>query len=180
MPEKHKSTLPAPPKTGLKHGLYSWVSSKKIPQGRAFQKIRAELSKMRGELIDAHGGEDITPDAAIMVDSAIEALGVQKLLGLYVRKYGVIDGQAAKRGRLELSPILSRNWIGYANVTRQAILALKELDAQQRPANVPTIADIIAEHDEAEAQAGQDAPENGLERAKEGRTTDPLVEDNGQ
>jgi len=61
---------------------------------------------------------------------------------------GVVDGQSAKRGRLELSPILSKNWISYGNMVRLAILALKELDAQKQTEPAPTIAEIIAEYDE--------------------------------
>jgi len=82
----------------------------------------------------------------------VEALGVQKLLGLYVRKYGVVDSQSAKRGRLELSPILSKNWISYGNTVRQPILALKELDARKQTEPAPTIAEIITEYDEQAAR----------------------------
>jgi len=82
----------------------------------------------------------------------VEALGVQKLLGLYVHKYGVVDSQSAKRGRLELSPILSKNWISYGNTVRQPILALKELDARKQTEPAPTIAEIITEYDEQAAR----------------------------
>jgi hypothetical protein len=169
MPDKPRREYPAPIKKPARSGLYSWVSSKKLPQGRAFQAIRRELTAVRGELVAQHGGEKITPDALILCDSIVEALGVQKLLGLYVRKYGVINALEAKRGRLELSPILSKNWISYGNTVRQAILALRELDkGQGRGDDVPTIAEIIRECDEEEA-AAQAA------RAKEAATRGPAL-----
>jgi len=152
MPETPLKKLPAGPEKPARHGIYSWVSSKKLPHSRSFQAIRRDLSVMREELIRQHGGGKISPDAAILVDSVIEALGVQKILGLYVRKFGVVDRQAAKRGRLELTPILSKNWISYGNTVRQAILALKELDARKQAEPAPTIAEIIREYDEQAAQ----------------------------
>jgi len=195
MPETTSKHLPALPEKRPRSGLYSWVSSKKLPQGRAFQAIRRELTAMRGELVAQHGGERITPDAAILVDSVVEALGVQKLLGLYVRKYGVIDAREAKRGRLELSPILSKNWISYGNSVRQGILALKELDGHTPPEQAPTIAEIIRESDEAEeaerkaAEAAQQSHSNceadgpgGAqdERTVEGEAKDQGVDEDGQ
>ena len=84
----------------------------------------------------AHGGEDITPEAEILIDNVVEGMGVQKILGLYVRRYGVIDGKAATRGTLELSQISSRNWVGYANVVRQEHPGLP--GARERPPAGPT------------------------------------------
>jgi hypothetical protein len=159
MPDTKKKDALAPTDKRTKHGLYSWVSNKRLPKGQAFQFIRRELTQLGEELKEAHGGDAITPEARILVDSIVEGLGVQKILGLYVRKYGVIDGQAARRGRLELSPILSKNWIGYANVVRRGILALKELEKdRQRDHGGPTLEAIRAEYEvQAEAVAGQDA-----------------------
>jgi hypothetical protein len=145
--------------TRAKHGIHSWVDSKRLPRGRAFTKTRRELGALRMALIERRGGDEkITPEELILIDSVIEALGVQKLLGLYVKQYGVVDGQSARRGRLELSPILSKNWIGYANVVRQAILALESLKRNaQGPVLTP--AELIAAIDaaaETEAQAARD------------------------
>lgn len=124
MPYKTRQTALVRPR----HGLSSWVKSKKLPKGRAFQVVRRELSLLRDDLIHAHGGDAITPEARILVDSVIEAMGVQKILGLYVRTYGVLDTQAAKHGRFELSPIMGKNWVSYGNVVRQGLLALRELE----------------------------------------------------
>lgn len=107
--------------------LYSWVNSKRLPKGRAFQKVRRELAAYRLELIAEYGGERISPQALALVDATVEAMGVVKILGLYTRQFGVINSQAAKRGSLELTPLLSRSWLGYQNMIRQNIAQLEEL-----------------------------------------------------
>lgn len=174
MPENTtKAALTLVGKAGVrpaKHGLYSWIDSKRIPRGRAFQAIRRELAAVRSELIEVRGGDArVSAEQKILIDSIVEALGVQKLLGLYVRKCGVIDGQAAKRGSLELSPILAKNWVSYGNVVRQAILALKELDARRPGENAPTLAEIIAECDAEEAKA-QERAAGGAGVAQDGQS----------
>ena len=166
MPEDSKNgrplTIPAGPgkakMTRAKHGIHSWVDSKRLPKGRAFAKTRRELGQLRTALIERRGGDEkITPEELILIDSTIEALGVQKLLGLYVKQYGVVDGQSAKRGPLELSPILSRNWVAYANVVRQALLALESLkrDARDQAAAAGEADRDRGGQAQGEASAGQ-------------------------
>jgi len=166
MPDNKKDALT---RRYVKHGIYSWVDSKRLPRGRAFQKVRRELAQLREDLVQAHGGDTIGPDAMILVDSVVEALGVQKICTLYLREYGVIDGQAAKQKRLELSPILGKNFVSYANVVRQGVLALKEIEKGRQPDNGPTIQTIIAEFDEQAEKAKGTAPE-GPERPVEARS----------
>lgn len=149
MPDKTDS----PAKRPARSGIYSWVKSKRVPSGRAFQKVRRDLGAMREELMQAHGGEKISPDAAILVDSVIEGLGVQKLLGLYVRKFGVVDEAASRRGQVELSPILAKNWISYANTVRQGILALKEIDKARGKDEALTPLEIAAVIDAEKGEA---------------------------
>lgn len=139
-----KDQRTAPGRHLTRSGIYSWVNSKRLPRGRTFVKILKELSILREDLIQQYGGEKILPDVLILVDSAIEALGVQKLLGLYVRKYGVIDEESAKAGRLELNPILGKNWISFANTVRQALLALRELTAIRKEAGALNPLEIAA------------------------------------
>lgn len=154
-----------------KHGLTSWVNSKRLPQGKGFQAVRRELSRLREDLIRAHGGEKIGPDAAILVDSVVEALGVQKLLGLYVRKYGVVDAQSAKRGRLELSPVLGKNWISYQNSVRQGILALRELEKGRQAAPQADIEAILTSYSRP-APADDDTPTGGETTTQQGEDDD--------
>jgi hypothetical protein len=169
MPEKQKKDALAPTDKRVRHGLRSWVNSKRVPYGRTFQVVRRELAVLQEDLIQQHCGKDITPDARILVDSVIEGLGVQKLLGLYVRKYGVIDNRAAKQGRLELSPILGKSWVAYSNVVRQGILALKELEKdRQGDHGGPTLEAIRAEY-EVQAEDAPGSAQEGQTEADEGQ-----------
>jgi hypothetical protein len=173
MPEDTKNSLPLTIPAGsgkarmtrAKHGIHSWVDSKRLPKGRAFAKTRRELGQLRTALIERRGGDDkITPEELIMIDSLVEALGVQKLLGLYIKAYGVIDGQSAKRGRLELTPLISKSWVSYANVCRQAILALEALKADKPGDAALDIQTYIAEFDRKKAgeeAAGSPAQDQG-------------------
>jgi len=172
MPDKPKKDALASVSGRAKHGLYSWVTSKKVPGGRAFQAVRRDLSTMREELIRAHGGEDLTPDAKILIDAVVEAAGVTKILGLYVRRYGVIDAKAAKRGSLELSPILGRNWVSYNNAVRQGLLALKELEKgrQTEPhAEIEAILTSYSRQDDP-AKDGQGIAQERAQDAPGGQT----------
>jgi len=122
-----KSNAPRPPAADVKPYLYSWVSRKTMPSGRSFTKIRRELSQLRCELIGRYGGDKVSPEAITLIDSVIEALGVQKLMGLYIRQAGIIRRDSLKQGNLELHAALGKNWVSYANVVRQNLMALKEL-----------------------------------------------------
>jgi len=144
MPDKTKKDALTATERQPKHGLYSWIDSKRLPRGRAFQKVRRELGRLREELVQAHGGDAISPDARILVDSVIEGLGVQKVLGMYVREYGVIDGRAAKRGQLELMPILAKNWVSYGNTVRQGLLALKEIEKGRQDTGAEDVLAYVA------------------------------------
>jgi hypothetical protein len=170
------------PRKHTPSGLYSWVRSKRLPAGRAFQATRRELAQVREDLIRERGGpEKITAGELILVDSIVEGLGVQKILGLYVRKYGVIDPRSAKRGQLELSPVLGKNWISYANTVRQGLLALGELGkAKGKDDGVPILAEYVRLRDAEKAQAGPDKPEDGVQDAQGGRTDGPEGDGQGQ
>lgn len=154
-----------------KHNLYSWIDSKRMPSGPSFQRIRRELARLRTELIEAHGGDEkITPEARILIDSAIEALGVQKMMTLYTRKFGLVDAVAAHNGRLELSPILGKNYISYGNSVRQALLALAELERSKgREDEGPTPIEILAEavRDEEAGGPADRGPEPAPEDAQD-------------
>ncbi len=158
MPVKKKKDALAPAGKRSRHGIYSWVNSRRLPKGRAFAKTRYELGQLRTAMIDRRGGEGkITPEELILVDSVIEALGVQKLLGLYVKKHGLLDEQAAKAGRLELTPIFSKHWINYAAAVRQGLLALNTIKDGREVDDGPTLAEIIRESDARDAAAAAGA-----------------------
>ncbi len=137
----------APRKRWPKHGLYCWIDIEAAAGGAGrSRRSGGSWGTLRTELIEAHGGEKITPDQRILIDSVVEALGIQKLSSLYLRRYGVIDGVAAGAGRLELNPILGKNWLAFGNTVRQGVLALAELErARKQEDRGPTLIEILAE-----------------------------------
>jgi hypothetical protein len=167
MPDKPKKDALAPCSRPVKHGLYSWISSKKVPGGRAFQAVRRDLTTMRAELLEAHGGEGVTPDAKILIDAVVEAAGVTKILGLYVRKYGVVDARAAKRGSLELTPLLAKSWVSYNNAVRQGLLALKELEKGRQTASQADVEAILTSYCRQEEESAKDGQGSAQDRVQE-------------
>ncbi len=142
--KRKDDALGRPRKRWPKSGLYSWVDSKRMPTTRGFKAIRQDLGRLREGLIEQHGGEGgIAPDARVLVDQIVEAVGVQKILGAYIRKFGLVDGAAAAEGRLEVCPAVGRNWISFSNTARQAILALRELERGRRELPQHEIAEAI-------------------------------------
>lgn len=176
MPEEEKNKLPLVLKKAqgkrcarARSGVYSWISSKRIPQGRTFQKIRRELSiereRFEAEHLDSHG--EVPPGTQALIDGTIEAEGVVKLIGLYLRRQGVVDGAAAKRGSLELSPLLARSWVTYQNCIRQNVVVLEEMKRARAkggdPGAGPTI--VIEEASESVVRPAG--------RGAEGKTDEP-------
>jgi hypothetical protein len=150
-----------------------------MPSGRAFVKIRRELSRLREDLIEQYGGDKVSPQAVILIDSVIEALGVQKLQGLYIRKAGIIRQDSLEAGNLELHSILGKNWISYANVVRQGLMALRELGAphEERGLTPAELAEAITL--EAAEMASQGKETEECEKSPQDAKGGPPAQDPG-
>ena len=135
-----------------KHGVYAFLASGRLPSGRAWKKTQREVSRIRESLIEQYGGKGIQPAVLTMIESAIEGLMIQRLSGLYIKKAGILRGDSLLKGNLELHSILSGQFISYANLVRLNLEAAARLASQKAPEGpIPTIAEIIREHDEAQA-----------------------------
>jgi hypothetical protein len=112
------STLPAIPsrktKGGarLKHGIVSFLKTGAIPSGRAFRRVQKEVSDLRLALVEQYGGDKIKPDVLAMLEGAIEALSVEKLCALYVKRAGILRRDCLKDGNLALHDVLGKHYIG--------------------------------------------------------------------
>ena len=83
------------------------------------------LEDMRRDIINQLGGPGaITPTQEALVESTIQALGVQLLAGAYVQKYSILRPDQARRGILEFQPLLAKSLVAYANLVRQNLVAL--------------------------------------------------------
>ena len=144
---------------GVRHSIYGFLASGKLPSGRAWKRAQQEISRLREALIAQYGGDKIQPAVLALLESAIEGLTIQRLSGLYVKKAGILRRDSLKRGDLALHSILSGQFISYANLVRLNLESAARL-AAQKPLEDPaaTVAELIAEVDaeaELEAQAAK-------------------------
>jgi len=120
------------PDSRVRHGVYSWLRSKRGTTDRASKATMREVGKLLEEFEAEHQVDGkLSPGARALIRGTCEAEGVVMLIGLYLRKYGVLDNRAAKRGTLELTPLLSKSWLAYQNTIRQNVLALEQLKASR-------------------------------------------------
>jgi len=193
MPESPKNTLPlVVPRTSGKrpakarHGVYSWLRSKRGTTDRASKATIREVGKLMGEFEAEHTvGGKISPGARALIMGTCEAEGVVMLIGTYLRKYGVLDNRAAKRGTLELTPLLSKSWLAYQNTIRQNVLALEQLKASR--GHNPEGPDLNAIRAEYEVGPATDAPGcpvearvGGDEGQGQGKSGGEPIRDNAQ
>lgn len=148
------------------HGVRAYLNSGKLPSGRAWKKVQAEVSELRLALIEQYGGDKIQPAVLALIESAIEGLMIQRLSSLYVKKAGILRRDSLKAGDLCLHSILSGQFVSYANLVRLNLEAAARLAAQRGPEAAPTIAEIIREVD---AEKAQEAGECASARAKAGK-----------
>lgn len=144
---------------GKKHGVRLYERTGRLPSGRAWKRTEAEISAFREAVLSdpKYGGPGrIAPDVRAILLGAVDCIAIQKLGMLYVKRAGVMRLDELARGNLELHSVLSKQLLGYLNTARLNLTAAAALAAQKQPEGpIPTIAEIIQEHDRAEAQAGQ-------------------------
>ena len=143
----------------VKHGAYSLIARGALPQKRRY--LEAFLSEVRRGLIRDLGPkeQDLSTAELILLDRVIGKLGVLRVVEEFAKEEGVLQGK-------ELSPILQRNYLAWANSLR---LDLQALGLDKRAVeHEPTLAEIIREFDEnkkseQEAQAGREGGGEGDE-----------------
>jgi hypothetical protein len=129
-----------------------------------------EVGKLLEEFEAEHAiNGKLSPGARALIRGTCEAEGVVMLIGLYLRKNGVLDNRAAKRGTLELTPLLSKSWLAYQNTIRQNVLALEQLKASRGHNHEgPDLNAIRVEYEvQTDAVAAQDGPGSAQEGQRE-------------
>jgi len=160
------STLPAIPprktrgRARLKHGIVSFLKTGAIPSGRAFRRVQKEVSDLRLALIEQYGGDKIKPDVLAMLEGAIEALSVEKLCALYVKRAGILRRDSLKDGNLALHDVLGKHYIAYANLVRLNLEAAARLAGQKSPEWIQSPLEIAAEIDAEKAAEASGRPGN--------------------
>lgn len=135
-----------------KHGVYAYLDKGKLPSGRAWLRVQAEISHLREALVEQYGGiEKIQPAVLCLIESAIEGLTIQKLSTLYVKKAGILRSDSLSHGDLALHSVLSGQFISYANLVRLNLEAAARLADRKPPESEPGIMTLVAEFDREKA-----------------------------
>jgi len=108
------------------HGVYTWLRTGKVnPSVRGHRRLQRYLKDLRRDLIEQLGGpEAITPAQEALIESTIQALGVQLLAGAYCQRFSILRPDLARRGILEFQPVLGKSLLAYINTVRQNLIAL--------------------------------------------------------
>jgi len=136
--------------TKVKHGAYSLIARGELPQKRRY--LERFLGDVRQGLIKDLGPnqESLTTAQLILIDRAVGKLGVIRCVEEFAKEAGVIKGH-------ELSPILKRNYLAWANSLRLDLQALG-IDRRQTESEMD-LAEVVREIDERaaveKAKAGQ-------------------------
>jgi hypothetical protein len=153
-----------------KHGVQAYLKGGRLPSGRAWRRAQAEIDKLRLDLVRQYGGPLIRPDVAALVESAIEALTVQRLSALYIRKAGLFRRDSLNNGALELHPVLSGQFLAYHNAVRLNLESAARLAGQKPPEPTTlTLEAYVAAKDAEKAQAREAESVSGLDDELEDR-----------
>jgi hypothetical protein len=134
------------------HGVQAYLKGGRLPSGRAWKRAQVEIEALRQALLRQYGGDAIKPDVAALVESAIEALTVQRLSSLYVKKAGILRRDSLRHGVFELHPVLAGQFLAYHNAVRLNLEAAARLAKGRAEGTGETLADIIRESDQAAAE----------------------------
>ena len=158
--------------THVKHGVYAYLAGGKLPSGRAWLRVQAEISHLREALIEQYGGDKIQPAVLCLIESAIEGLTIQKLSTLYVKKAGILRRDALKDGDLSLHSVLSGQFISYANLVRLNLEAAARL-ADRKPQGevIEDVLEYVARtYPEDKAPEAPEVADKGPRIAQDGRS----------
>jgi hypothetical protein len=157
------------------HGIYSFLRTGKVnPSVRGFKRIQKYLREIERDLTADLGGQDsLTAAQEVLVKTTVQAYGVLLLAGAYTQRYSILDPVKARRGILELQPVLGHQYIAFLNCVRQNLIALG-LD-RRRVEEPLDLGRYLAQKDAEKVKdeaAGQDG--DGVSKTKEGEKSPPV------
>jgi len=155
-------------KRRVRHGLYSWLKTGRInPSIRGHKRLQRYLREIEVDLIrDLGSEENLTTAQEVLVKTTVQAYGCLLLAGAYTQRYSILRPDQARKGILELQPVLGKQFIAFLNTVRQNLLALG-LDRKER--EPLSLEDVIREHDE-KAEENARAAENRATLTQERRS----------
>jgi hypothetical protein len=110
----------------IKHGISTWLRTGKVnPSIRGHKKLQKYLRAIEADLIKDLGGlESLTTAQEILIKATIEGYGVLLLSVMYCKKYSVLRPDQARKGIIELQPVLGHQFLAFLNTLRQNLVAL--------------------------------------------------------
>lgn len=131
-----------------RHGGYSLLTTGRLPERRRY--IAPYLTAVREGLIHdlAENEEKLSTAQRVLIDRVITFLGVVRLIEEHAREHGLLDSS----GKLK-SGIGTGHYLSFNRFIKEA-LALLGLERREFESEM-SLADVIREHDEKKAEAGQ-------------------------
>jgi hypothetical protein len=139
--DKKKKASPKRDKFGRFLPTHGAFSGTKLPE------VSAALGKWREALIKDLGGEEnISASAMLIIENAIDIKGILLAMINYIRRYSSV----VSKGRL--NPILSANFLAYANSLQRHLcaLGLERKMFDDSPQLVDVVQDIINKRKKAD------------------------------
>ena len=149
-------------KCAIKHGLFTFKITGKIPSVRGAKALMYELTKIRSEL------EAITPamniKKSLLIEQIVKARGFMRLFEMYCKKNGIVNPRLEKGKVIDFQPGF-KTYMSFANQQHKAIVALG-LSTEQAD-DVLNVQDYIKQFDEQEAKKKEEKKQE-----KEGKDND--------
>ena len=132
----------------LKHGLYAFKLTGKIPSLRGARALMHDLDRLRKEL------EVITPGMnvkkSLLIGQVVNARGFMRLFEMYVKQAGLLNPRLYPRGVIDFQPGF-KTYLSFAALQHKALLALG-LNTEEAE-KVLTPIEYIEQFDKAKAKA---------------------------
>lgn len=130
-------------KAGFKHGAYSLARVRNVPSIRGVRALAMHLDEVKSEL------EASTPEMNVkkelLIGQVVKTEEKILLMDMWLRKFGIIKADRARKGSLELQSCLVNSYLSFLNTQR---LALSALGLEGRQAvDAMTLQDIVDEVD---------------------------------
>jgi hypothetical protein len=106
----------------LKHGGFVWLRMGRLPSIKGRRRIQRQLNALRRSLMEAIPDSQ-DPRREILVSQVVRCEGYLLLAESYLRKAGILNPTALRKGSLETQPVLERI-VSFMNTQQRAVAAL--------------------------------------------------------
>lgn len=131
----------------LKHGLYAFKLTGKVPSIRGARKLMHDLSRLRSELEAVTPGMNVKK--SLLIDQVVSARGFMRLFEMYCKQQGILNPRLYPRGVTDFQPGF-KTYLSFAAQQHKALLALG-LNTEEAE-KVLTPIEYIEQFDKAKAK----------------------------